>query len=171
MTKNGSNELVFRCRYFIKPKLQRHQKLSIRLVEESSSSQTSSSDYNKASKTITNRDQTITVSSPTSSESDEMKRAIAKKLIERYFYQLSDGCGKPNCANKNCASSGSVEALSPNQAAARAIQLYSQEAELCELHPAKVAKTQDSRLNIDDSSGYVICLCFALRFCWYCLEL
>lgn len=87
-----------------------------------------------------------------------MKRAIAKKLIERYFYQLSDGCGKPNCANKNCASSGSVEALSPNQAAARAIQLYSQEAELCELHPPKVAKTQS---NIDDGSGYVI---IVLRF-------
>lgn len=84
-----------------------------------------------------------------------MKRAIAKKLIERYFYQLSDGCGKPNCANKNCASSGSVEALSPNQAAARAIQLYSQEAELCELHPAKIAKTNDCKSNKDDGSGYV----------------
>lgn len=131
---------------------------SFRLVEEASSSQAPSSEYNKASKTISARDQTITVSSPTASESDEMKRAIAKKLIERYFYQLSDGCGKPNCANKNCASSGSVEVLSPNQAAARAIQLYSQEAELCELHPAKVAKTQDCKSNIDNGSGYVIVL-------------
>ncbi|XP_037037747.1 ubiquitin-protein ligase E3A isoform X1 [Bradysia coprophila] len=125
-----------------------------RLVEESSSSQPPSSDYNKSTKTISTRDQTITVvSSPTASESDEMKRAIAKKLIERYFYQLSDGCGKPNCANKNCASSGSVEALSPNQAAARAIQLYSEEAELCELHPAKVAKTHDCKSSTDDDSG------------------
>lgn len=96
-----------------------------------------------------------------------MKRAIAKKLIERYFYQLSDGCGKTNCANKNCASSGSVEALSPNQAAARAIQLYSQEAELCELHPAKVAKTQDCKSNIDDGSGYVIVFRFICVFCRY----
>lgn len=135
------------------------KKKSFRLVEESSSSQTPSSDYNKTSKAISARDQTINVPSPTS-ESDEMKRAIAKKLIERYFYQLSDGCGKPNCANKNCASSGSVEALSPNQAAARAIQLYSQEAELCELHPAKVAKTQDCKSNLDDGSGYVICVLF-----------
>lgn len=71
-----------------------------------------------------------------------MKRAIAKKLIERYFYQLSDGCGNPKCGNKNCASSGGVETLSPNQAAARAIQLYTEEAELCELHPSKVARTQ-----------------------------
>lgn len=93
-----------------------------------------------------------------------MKRAIAKKLIERYFYQLSDGCGKPNCANKNCASSGSVEALSPNQAAARAIQLYSEEAELCELHPAKVPKTHDCQANTDDdNSGYVIGVVFINR--------
>ena len=70
-----------------------------------------------------------------------MKRAIAKKLIERYFYQLSDGCGNPNCGNKNCASSGAVETLSPNQAAARAIQLYTQDAKLCEMHPSKVART------------------------------
>lgn len=71
-----------------------------------------------------------------------MKRASAKKLIERYFYQLSDGCGNPKCGNKNCASSGSVETMSPNQAAARAIQLYTQEAPLCEMHPSKVARTQ-----------------------------
>lgn len=37
-----------------------------------------------------------------------MKRAAAKKLIERYFYQLTDGCGNPNCDNKFCASSGEV---------------------------------------------------------------
>lgn len=37
-----------------------------------------------------------------------MKRAVAKKLIERYFYQLTDGCGNPDCDNQNCASSGKV---------------------------------------------------------------
>lgn len=37
-----------------------------------------------------------------------MKRAAAKQLIERYFYQLVDGCGNPNCDNKYCASSGEV---------------------------------------------------------------
>lgn len=37
-----------------------------------------------------------------------MKRAAAKKLIERYFYQLTDGCGNPHCDNKYCASSGDV---------------------------------------------------------------
>lgn len=38
----------------------------------------------------------------------DMKRAAAKKLIERYFYQLTDGCGNPHCDNQNCASSGKV---------------------------------------------------------------
>lgn len=37
-----------------------------------------------------------------------MKRAAAKKLIERYFYQLTDGCGNPHCDNQHCASSGDV---------------------------------------------------------------
>lgn len=37
-----------------------------------------------------------------------MKRAAAKQLIERYFYQLLDGCGNPNCDNQYCASSGEV---------------------------------------------------------------
>lgn len=42
-----------------------------------------------------------------------MKRAVAKKLIERYFYQLTDGCGNPDCDNQNCASSGKVHNLKP----------------------------------------------------------
>lgn len=41
-------------------------------------------------------------------ECDTMKRAAARKLIERYFYQLIDGCGNPNCDNEFCASSGEV---------------------------------------------------------------
>uniref|UniRef100_A0A2M4ADR0 Ubiquitin-protein ligase E3A n=1 Tax=Anopheles triannulatus TaxID=58253 RepID=A0A2M4ADR0_9DIPT len=65
------------------------------------------------------------------SEEQELKRATAKKLIEQYFYQLIDGCGNTECTNKHCASSGKVEKLSPNAAAARAIQLFSQEATLC----------------------------------------
>lgn len=73
---------------------------------------------------------------------DTMKRAAAKKLIERYFYQLVDGCGDPNCANENCASSGKVKNLTPNQAAAQAFQLFTKEAKLCEAHPSKIARTQ-----------------------------
>ncbi|KYN30806.1 Ubiquitin-protein ligase E3A [Trachymyrmex septentrionalis] len=72
----------------------------------------------------------------------DMKRAAAKKLIERYFYQLTDGCGNPHCDNQHCASSGKVTNLTPNQAAAQAIQLFSQEARLCDgTQPSKVART------------------------------
>lgn len=71
-----------------------------------------------------------------------MKRAIAKQLIERYFYQLTEGCGNSDCDNQNCASSGKVRNLTPNQAAAQAIQLFSQEARLCDgTQPSKVART------------------------------
>lgn len=38
-----------------------------------------------------------------------MKRTAARKLIERYFYQLTDGCGNPTCENEHCASSGNVK--------------------------------------------------------------
>lgn len=78
---------------------------------------------------------------------DAMKRAAAKKLIERYFYQLVDGCGDPNCSNEYCASSGKVKNLTPNQAAAQAFQLFSQEAKLCEAHPSKVPRTQGRPTN------------------------
>lgn len=46
--------------------------------------------------------------STSDNKEDAMKRAAAKKLIERYFYQLTDGCGNPSCDNKFCASSGEV---------------------------------------------------------------
>ncbi|XP_065170109.1 ubiquitin-protein ligase E3A isoform X2 [Atheta coriaria] len=72
---------------------------------------------------------------------DEMKRATAKSLIERYFYQLTDGCGNPTCDNKHCASSGQVTTLSPNEAAAKAIQLFSEEARLCDPHRNKMPRT------------------------------
>ncbi|KAK0162893.1 hypothetical protein PV327_006626 [Microctonus hyperodae] len=78
----------------------------------------------------------------TESPCSDMKRAAAKKLIERYFYQLTDGCGNPQCDNQNCASSGKVTNLTPNQAAAQAIQLFSQEARLCDgTQPNKIPKT------------------------------
>lgn len=37
-----------------------------------------------------------------------MKRATVKERIEKYFYQLTDGCGNDGCSNENCASSGKV---------------------------------------------------------------
>lgn len=96
------------------------------------------------------------LSQPSSSasplESEAMKRAAAKKLIERYFYQLREGCGNSECKNKNCASSGEVRNLTPNQAAAKALQLYSEDAELCDVHPSKVARTRENG-GVDVNTG------------------
>ncbi|GFG33317.1 hypothetical protein Cfor_09976 [Coptotermes formosanus] len=86
-------------------------------------------------------------------ETDTMKRAAAKKLIERYFYQLIDGCGNSNCDNEYCASSGKVKNLTPNQAAAQAIQLFSQEAKLCDAQPTKVARTQSELRSKNNENG------------------
>lgn len=75
-----------------------------------------------------------------------MKRSAVKELIERYFYQLQRGCGNPNCKNKHCASSGKVGQMTPNQIAARAIQLFSEDAKLCDSYsqPSKVARTHET---------------------------
>ena len=53
----------------------------------------------------------------------EQRRAAAGQLIQKYYYQLTEGCGQTRCDNPNCASSAaSPPSLSPNEAAARAIQ-------------------------------------------------
>lgn len=74
----------------------------------------------------------------------DMKRSAVKELIERYFYQLQRGCGNPKCLNLNCASSGKVPTMTANEIAAKAIQLFSQDAKLCEFYaqqPPKVPRT------------------------------
>ncbi|CAH0769771.1 unnamed protein product [Bemisia tabaci] len=73
-----------------------------------------------------------------------MKRAAAAKRIERYFYQLTDGCGNENCSNKFCASSGKAPSLKPNQAAVLALELFKEDSPLCEYHPAKIPRTQEA---------------------------
>ncbi|XP_073962763.1 ubiquitin protein ligase E3A [Choristoneura fumiferana] len=79
-----------------------------------------------------------------SDREDIMKRAAAKQLIERYFYQLLDGCGNSNCDNQYCASSGEARNLTPNEAAAEAIKLFYKEARLCDSLPNKVPRTESS---------------------------
>ncbi|XP_057670032.1 ubiquitin-protein ligase E3A isoform X1 [Diorhabda carinulata] len=83
----------------------------------------------------------------TDNKNEVMKRAAAKKLIERYFYQLTDGCGNPHCDNQYCASSGELKPLTPDEAAAQAIQLFSQDARLCDRHPNKIARKQGNIIN------------------------
>ncbi|GFR22660.1 ubiquitin-protein ligase E3A [Trichonephila clavata] len=59
------------------------------------------------------------------------KRNAAKKLIERYYFQLTDGCGNQACENENCASCQKAPKLEPDEAAARAIRLFKDKAKLC----------------------------------------
>lgn len=74
---------------------------------------------------------------------NDRKRAQTKELIEKYFYQLTNGCGNTNCVNVNCASNSNFEKLTPNQAAARAIKLYSDESKFCD----EVNKKTISKIN------------------------
>ncbi|XP_030371881.1 ubiquitin-protein ligase E3A [Scaptodrosophila lebanonensis] len=85
----------------------------------------------------------------------EMKRSAVRSLIQRYFHQLQSGCGNENCTNANCASSGKVAPMTPNEVAARALQLFSQDAQLCESTPDTLASSSRSHLGLtaDCASG------------------
>lgn len=74
------------------------------------------------------------------------KRAAAKQRIERYYYQLKEGCGRDNCTNNNCASSQSFtyKDITNNDAGIRAIDLFKEQALLCDQQPLKVAKNTDN---------------------------
>nr|XP_019937001.1 PREDICTED: ubiquitin-protein ligase E3A-like [Paralichthys olivaceus] len=65
-----------------------------------------------------------------------MNRATAKHLIERYFRQLTEGCGNGNCTNEFCASCCDFQPLDNNSAAAKALELFKINAKLCP-HPSK----------------------------------
>ena len=74
---------------------------------------------------------------------DTMKRAAVKNLIERYFRQLTEGCGNPSCGNPNCFSSGVVETMSRDQAAAAALQLFKTKGSLCPSNGADASASPD----------------------------
>ncbi|XP_016956058.1 ubiquitin-protein ligase E3A [Drosophila biarmipes] len=84
----------------------------------------------------------------------EMKRSAVRSLIQRYFHQLQSGCGNAHCTNANCASSGKVAPMTPNEVAARALQLFSQDAQLCEPSTSAASSPQDvDMLSPNDSSS------------------
>ncbi|XP_017060072.1 ubiquitin-protein ligase E3A [Drosophila ficusphila] len=84
----------------------------------------------------------------------EMKRSAVRSLIQRYFHQLQTGCGNAHCTNANCASSGQVAPMTPNEVAARALQLFSQDAQLCEAPSSATSSPQDvDMLSPNDSSS------------------
>lgn len=64
-------------------------------------------------------------------------RAAAKHLIERYFQQLTEGCGNGDCTNEFCASCCDFQPLDNNTAAAKALELFKINAKLCHPHPSK----------------------------------
>ncbi|XP_068599339.1 ubiquitin-protein ligase E3A [Brachionichthys hirsutus] len=66
-----------------------------------------------------------------------MNKAAAKHLIERYFRQLTEGCGNGDCANEFCASRRDFQPLDNNSAAAKALELFKINAKLCNLHPSE----------------------------------
>jgi len=70
------------------------------------------------------------------------KRAAAKKLIERYYIQLTSGCGDARCGNDLCASSDCFRfsGLDSNAAAAKALELFQSRSRLCDETVNKVAK-------------------------------
>lgn len=84
---------------------------------------------------------------------DGMKRAAAKQLIEKFYYQLTDGCGNENCQNENCASCPNfiLKNTERNALALQAIQLFKNKATLCEVQPRKVARAEKSQASC--SSG------------------
>uniref|UniRef100_A0A8C9W0H7 Ubiquitin-protein ligase E3A n=1 Tax=Scleropages formosus TaxID=113540 RepID=A0A8C9W0H7_SCLFO len=65
------------------------------------------------------------------------KRAAAKHLIERYYHQLTEGCGNEACTNEFCASCPGFRRMDNNAAAVKALELYKINAKLCDPHPSK----------------------------------
>ena len=65
------------------------------------------------------------------------KRAAAKHLIERYYHQLTEGCGNESCTNDFCASCPDFCRMDNNAAAVKALELYKVNTKLCDPHPSK----------------------------------
>lgn len=80
------------------------------------------------------------------------KRAAAKHLIERYYHQLTEGCGNDSCSNAWCSSSRGSHRLDNNAAAVKALELYKINAKLCDPHPSKKGTTMNHCVR-DDFKG------------------
>ena len=82
------------------------------------------------------------------------KRAAVKQLIERYYHQLTDGCGRSDCGNEHCSSSRNFchRSMSKDRAAIVAIDLFKKKGPLCN-DPSKVPKSSDGAAEeCDDTS-------------------
>ncbi|XP_077441011.1 ubiquitin-protein ligase E3A isoform X1 [Vanacampus margaritifer] len=79
-----------------------------------------------------------------------MNRSAAKNLIERYFRQLTVGCGNDDCDNELCASCGRFPPLDKNAAAVRALELCKANAKLCELKTEYDIQAADVKEDFSD---------------------
>uniref|UniRef100_A0A3Q0RH19 HECT-type E3 ubiquitin transferase n=1 Tax=Amphilophus citrinellus TaxID=61819 RepID=A0A3Q0RH19_AMPCI len=101
------------------------------------------------------------------------KIATAKLLIERYFRQLTEGCGNGNCTNEFCASCCDFQPLDNNTAAAKALELFKINAKLCDYHPSIAASAerstqQDGKMSDKDLHVHHLTentICMILSFC------
>jgi len=69
----------------------------------------------------------------------EERKAEAKKAFMGYFQRLTQGCGRPNCWNKDCASSSGFKPVPKAEAFKRALALTKKHSKICEL----VKKTEN----------------------------
>lgn len=88
----------------------------------------------------------------------QRNRETAKRLIKRYFRQLTEGCGNSNCTNEFCASCCDFQPLDNNSAAAKALDLFKVNAKLCDYYPAVKSSTDKSsemgsKMSVDEFSG------------------
>ena len=84
------------------------------------------------------------------------KRAAAvKQRIQQFYFQLTDGCGRSNCANPDCASNPSFVKLTSDEAAARAMILFKNKIQLCDKPSVKVPRTdsEEDEINSTGSTG------------------
>ncbi|VDP25077.1 unnamed protein product [Schistosoma margrebowiei] len=88
----------------------------------------------------------------------------AKHLITLYFNQLIHGCRNVDCQNRNCASSVNFahSGITPNQAAALAIELTVNRADLClstnailssGMSNPSTSRSVEPEINSDDNGG------------------
>ncbi|XP_029460607.1 ubiquitin-protein ligase E3A isoform X1 [Rhinatrema bivittatum] len=89
-------------------------------------------------------------------ETSRMKRAAAKHLIERYYHQLTEGCGNEACTNEFCASCPTFLRMDNNAAAIKALELYKINAKLCDPHPSKKG-TSSAYLENNSKSAHNSC--------------
>ena len=76
-----------------------------------------------------------------------------RELIEKYFTQLTRGCGRESCNNPDCAT-GSGRALSPDEAAPRALLLVQNRGQLCRaFSPPKGTPQSSSQSSLTVSSS------------------